>query len=261
MSIRNGGCFYPVLALPAAALLALAGQEAFTGAAHPFPPPSAIREVRRGASEDALALGLGLRRLAADLWFIRLMQYYGTEEPERSGEEAEEAVDPGHGEPGHHCAHEHFGEGRYPEFASLARHILALDPYFTNAGLYAAGSLAFNMNRPAEAVELLNEALLYRPKEWKYLTLLAAIGYSRASDPSGVLASIEPLLNEPDCPVMLRQLAAFLNKKAGRYRTAYLIYASMLTTTKDRFYLENARREMARLEGKPDLVEKVRSPG
>ncbi|HBB66467.1 MAG: hypothetical protein A2X28_09620 [Elusimicrobia bacterium GWA2_56_46] len=226
---------YAYLLLPAAAAsaLALSGPPAFLAASHPFPPPDRIREVGRSASGDALALSLGFRRLAADVWFIRLMQYYGAP-PEMDGSSGPEPE---------------FGGGTYPDFLPIARHILALDPYFTNAGLYASASLAFNLSRPAEAVSLLNEALLYHPREWRYVTLLAAIGYSKASDPAKVARLIMPLIMEPDCPVMLRQLAAFLNKKAGNYRAASLIYKTILETTRDQFYIDNARKELARLEG------------
>ncbi len=225
---------YPVAA---AAALAFAGPWFFMTSSHPFPPPDRIREVRQSSVQDALALSLGLRRLAADVWFIRLMQYYGSPEVERV-----------RGEDGHFELEPDFGSGKYPEFLPLARHVLALDPYFTNAGLYAAGSLAFNLYRPEEAVGFLNGALVYHPREWKYVTLLAAIGYSKAKDPAKVARIIAPLLLEPDCPVMIRQLAAFLNKKAGNYREAYLIYKTILETTRDQFYIDNARRELAKLE-------------
>ncbi len=231
---------YAYLFLPAvlAAALALAGPWAFLTSASPFPPADRIREVRQSSVEDALALALGLRRLAADLWFIRLIQYYGTPElAEGETEASEEAYERGEN-----------GEGQYPDFLPIARHVLALDPYFTNAGLYAAGSLAFNMARPDEAVSLLNGALIYHPKEWKYVKLLAAIGFSKAKDPAKVAELIMPLLMEPDCPVMIRQLAAFLNKKAGNYRAAYQIYKTILETTRDQFYIDNARKEMAKLE-------------
>jgi len=236
---RGGAVSLLYTALPAlaAALLAFAGPWAFVNSSRPFPPPDRIREVRRSAGEDSLALSLGLRRLAADVWFIRLMQYYGSPEVERVRDEE-----------GHIELEADFGGGKYPEFLPLARHILALDPYFTNAGLYAAGSLAFNLYRPEEAVGFLNGALVYHPKEWKYVTMLAAIGYSKAKDPGKVAEIIAPLLLEPDCPVMIRQLAAFLNKKAGNYRAAYMIYKTILETTKDRFYIENATKELAKLE-------------
>ncbi|MEI7481877.1 MAG: hypothetical protein WCK75_05965 [Elusimicrobiota bacterium] len=224
------------LVLPFAAALALAGPWAFLTYARPFPQADKIGAVRQSAVEDAVALALGVRRLAADLWFIRLMQYYGTPEL-LEGEVEEEARERGEN-----------GTGKYPDFLPVARHILALDPYFTNAGLYAAGSLAFNMARPEEAVSLLNGALIYRPKEWKYVALLAAIGYSKAKDPAKVSELIKPLIMEPDCPVMIRQLAAFLNKKMGNYSDAYKIYKTILETTKDRFYIDNAGKEMAKLE-------------
>ena len=245
-------------AVAAAAALAFAGPWAFMTSRHPFPPPDRIREVRQSAVQDALALSLGLRRLAADVWFIRLMQYYGSPEaePVRGKDVGETAVAvstngsfPGKG--GRHLELEpDFGSGKYPEFLSLSRHILALDPYFTNAGLYAAGSLAFNLHRPEEAVSFLNGAMVYHPGEWKYVTLLAAVGYSKAKDPAKVARIIAPLLREPDCPVMLRQLAAFLNKKAGNYHAAYLIYKTILETTRDPFYINNARKELAKLEAR-----------
>ncbi|MFA6435170.1 MAG: hypothetical protein WCW52_10790 [Elusimicrobiales bacterium] len=225
------------LVLPLAAALAMAGPWAFLTYPPPFPPADRIREVGQSAVEDSLALALGLRRLAADLWYIRLLQYYGTPEVERPPDET-----------GRHELEAGFGGGRYREFLPMARHLLALDPYFTSAGLYAAGSLAFNMSRPDEALSLLNEALIYRPKEWKYVKLLAAIGYSKAHDPSKVSELLMSLIMEPDCPVMIRQQAAFLNKKAGNYRVAYRIYKTILKTTKDPFYIDNARKEMAKLE-------------
>ena len=240
---------YLILPIFAAAALALAGPWAFLTCARPFPPADETREVRAGAAQDALALALGLRRMAADLWFIRLMQYYGAPELEAGDYPDGEKDGAGHGQPGRLSRLDRqFGEGAYPDFLPIARHILALDPYFTNAGLYAAGSLAFNMARPDEAVSLLNGALVYHPKEWKYVTLLAAIGYSNAGDPAKVAELIMPLIKEPDCPVMIRQLAAFLNKKAGNYSAAYGIYKVILETTKDRFYIDNAGREMAKLE-------------
>lgn len=244
---------YLILPALAAASLLFAGFWAFRSYSAPFPPASSIKEVAGGAAEDALALSLGLRRLAADLWFVRLMQYYGTHEFQDPdiGHAA-----PGHVHDGHCCEGSHFGEGRYPEFLNYSRHILALDPYFVNAGLYAAASLAFNLYRPEEAVSVVNLALIYSPREWKYVRLLAAIGYSKAKNPAKVAQQIAPLLEEPDCPVMIRQLAAFLNKKAGDRAAAYAIYKSILTATRDPFYIENARKEMAKLEKGPLLYRK-----
>ncbi|MEI7529880.1 MAG: hypothetical protein WCK76_13170 [Elusimicrobiota bacterium] len=234
------------LGLLLAALLALGagGGAAYYGYNSPFPPPQEIRVPPQGAAGDMFALAFGARRLFADMWFVRLMQYYGTEE--FAGDDEHE------NEPGHkhdaHCRHgANFGTGKYPGFLPMARHILEIDPGFVSAGLYGAGSLAFNMGRTAEAEELLAYGLRYSPKEWKYLKVLAAIGYSKAEDPAAVAGQIQPLLKEPDCPVMLKQLAAFLNKKIGNFPAAAVIYADIAATSRDEAYVQNARRELARL--------------
>lgn len=233
------------LALPAAALLAWGvGSYAARSAYHsPFPPPEEIRVPAEGAAGDMFSLAFGMRRLFADLWFVRLMQYYGTEELQAEEEEHE------HEHSGHAGPHPDadFGSGKYPEFLARSRHVLEIDPGFSAAALYGAGSLAFNLNRPGEAEELLRYALKYSPKEWKYLNVLAAIGYSKAENPSAVAASIAPLLKDPDCPVMLKQLSAFLNKKIGNYAAAAAIYADIAATSRDPFYVTNARRELERL--------------
>ena len=101
------------------------------------------------AVETAGLLSLGLRRLAADLQLIRLLVYYGTPEPD----------EPGHEEPGHDHAAHRWGGGRYPEMAERARRIVALDPSFSYALLYAAGAIAFNLDRPDEALELVTLGL------------------------------------------------------------------------------------------------------
>jgi len=222
------------LPLLAAALLSCTAGAALSARWYvsPFPPPSEIRSAPGGAAEDMLALALGARRLFADIWFIRLMQYYGTPEQLVEEEVSEN------------------GGGLYLEFLPKSRHVLEIDPGFTAAALYSAGSLAFNLNRPKEAEELLGYALKYSPKEWKYLTMLAAIGYSKAEKPAVVAAAIAPILKDPDCPVMLKQLAAFLNKKAGNYAAAAAIYSDIAATSRDEAYVKNAKRELQILAGR-----------
>lgn len=215
---------------------------AFRAYRSPFPPPGEIRQSGSGAAADIFSLAFGARRIFADLWFVRLLQYYGTKEPD--GDEEHEGDHNGH----INCDHgPGYGAGRYPEFLSRTLHVLQLDPGFTAACLYSAASLAFNLERPGEAEAVLNYGLRYYPKEWKYLSVLAAIGYSKAEDPKAVARAIAPMLREPDCPVMLKQLSAFLNKRAGNYAAAAAIYADILATSRDPVYLRNARRELAKL--------------
>ena len=234
------------LLLAAALAWGAGGLTAYKTYRSTFPPPVEIRVPKSGAAGDMFALAFGARRLFADLWFVRLMQYYGTEE---FPEDAENGDGAGHKHTAR-CSHgAAFGTGNYPQFLPMARHILEIDPGFISAGLYGAGSLAFNMGRTAEAEELLAYGLRYSPKEWKYLKVLAAIGYSKAKNPAAVAEQLQPILKEPDCPVMLKQLAAFLNKKIGNYAAAAVIYADIAATSRDAAYVENARRELGKLAG------------
>ena len=202
-----------------------------------FPPPNRIKAFKTSSAGDALALNLGMRRLFADIWFVRLMQYYGTSEDGVSIYK-----------PMTFEQSKAYGGGKYPYFFLMSEHIIQLDPYFKNAVLYSSACLAFNLNQPEHAIKLLNAALEYLPKEWKYLTMLAAIGYSKAKNPEKVAISLMPLIKEPDCPVLVKQLAAFLNKKAGNYANAYKIYLDIAETSKDEFYVKNAIKELHKME-------------
>lgn len=231
-------------ALLLCAALAAWGAGGLLGArayASPLPSPAEIRAPLSGAAADMFSLAFGARRLFAELWFVRLLQYYGTKE----GPDGDEGAAHVHGP---HCDHgPGYGTGHYPEFFARARHVLELDPDFVSAGLYSAGSLAFNLDRVGEAEAILMYGLKYKPREWKYLQVLAAIGYSSAKDPAAVAKALEPVLKDPDCPAMLKQLAAFLNKHIGNYARAAEIYADILATSRDPFYLQNARRELDKL--------------
>lgn len=206
--------------------------------APPFLPAGEIRPFKDSSLSDVLFLSLGMRRLAAEIWFIRLMQYYGTSEhPEEEGEGR-----------GHHHHEADYGSGAYPDFFQRSRHILDLDPYFTHACLYSAGALAFNLGHPDEAVELIRRVKGYVPGEWKYDAYLAAIGYSKAKNPGMVADILTPVVKDPQCPVMVKQLVAFLNKRAGRYREAAEIYRDIMLNSKDPGYIPNARRELEKLK-------------
>jgi hypothetical protein len=240
---------------------------------HPFPQANYITSFKKSLLGDALTLSFGMRRLLADVWFVRLMQYYGTRELSEHDEHTDEhwaplaktipSVTPkdgrltkadasgGHssGFPYHHCHHRpDYGSGQYPDFFPMAKHIIDIDPYFKSAVMYSVTSLAFNLQKHESAIALLKIAMMYSKKEWMYPKLLAAIGYSKAKDPQKVAQILTMLVWEPDCPTMVKQLVAFLNKKTKNYKTAYAIYLNILNTSKDPFYLENARKEVEKLK-------------
>ncbi|MBI4051638.1 MAG: hypothetical protein HY400_03955, partial [Elusimicrobia bacterium] len=180
------------------------------------------------AVQDMIFLSLGMRRLASDIGFIRLMEYYGT--PEESSEGHSHATG--------------YGSGSYPEIYPRALHILSLDPYYRRVCLYAAGALAFNLDRSEEAIKILQYAMRWDPQELNYKSYLAAIGYQKAKDPVKVAEFLTPVALSPECPSMIKQLVAFLNKKAGRLQEALKIYEDILLTTQDSGYQNQAAQQI-----------------
>ncbi len=241
MNFKTANLFFLLLCLP---LLYFLPRSALSYQSR-FPSPEQIVPFKSSFSQDFLAVNLGMRRIFADIWFVRLMQYYGTPE-----EEEEE----GHVH-GPHCHHFNYGSGRYPDFYPMSVHLLSMDPYFENAVLYASASLAFNLERPEKAVALLKIALTHSPKKWKYLSMLAAIGYSKSRQPEKLADIFLDFLKEPDCPTMIKQLAAFLNKKVGNYGRAYFIYKDIFETSRNKYYVKNAKKQMTKLL---PFIEKMR---
>ncbi|MBI3554457.1 MAG: hypothetical protein HY077_18325 [Elusimicrobia bacterium] len=199
---------------------------------------SALRLREDGAVETAALFGLGMRRLAADLGLVRLLVYYGTDEA---------GVDERHGAPDMSQPQLYEGGGHYPELGPRARLILDIDPTFSYAALYAAGALAFNLNRPDEALELLKYALGRDPRNLQYAVYVGAIGFQRHGDAANVVRVLEPVLAFPDCPTMIKNVAAFLYLRLGRKEKSAALYREILATSRDESYRRVARRMLDEL--------------
>ena len=230
--------------LLAAAALTIALNAAFRSA---VPPPSsapaALELTPESAVESASFLSLGMRRGAADAALIRMLVYYGTPE----ADEDDEAPGHVHGAGDRDHPERSWGGGHYPELLPRARRILALDPGFSYAALWASGALAFNLGRVDEATALLELALRAQPGNWQYRAYLAAIGFQKRGDPNRVLALLEPTLAQPDCPTMIKSMVAFLLKRQGQRARAIAVYRDILRTSRDAGYRGTARRMLGEL--------------
>jgi len=199
-----------------------------------LPSLGAVHLAPESAIEDLAFLGLGMRRQAADFHFIRLLQYYGTSE----GPEEEEH---------HHEGHHHGEGGVYPEIYPRTLRMLELDPYFRYGVLYAAGALAFNLNRPEEAVALLHRALEHDPQAWRYQLYIAAIAYKKDREYGRLVEVLEPALSDPDCPAMLKAIVAGIYQKLGKKERAIALYRDIESNSKDPEYRELARSRIEKL--------------
>lgn len=212
----------------------------------PFPPITSVQLSSEDALQSTVLLSLGMRRLAADLAFIQLLMYYGTPEPGDEGSHGESS----HHEGGPPPPHQKLEGGIYAEIGPRVRRILQLDPYFVYAPLLGAGALGFNLNRPDEALEILRFAADWSPRQWKYRAYTAAIGFHKAGNPDLVIRELTPVLADPDCPTLLKNMVAFLNRRLGRREEAVRIYQDILRS-RDPAYYEMARRALTELGAPP----------
>ncbi|MBI3299474.1 MAG: hypothetical protein HYZ75_15010 [Elusimicrobia bacterium] len=212
----------------AAAGAAAALNLAFSSVSVPrLPARGGVSLAGEGVVAGAALWSLGMRRLGADLGFINLLVYYGTHDEDHDG-------------------HEHAAAGGYEDLLPRARRIRALDPYWSYPVLYAAGALAFNLERPDEALALLDEALALRPGDRELLATVAAVGFQKKGDLTAALERLMTAVDGPDAPTMLKNMAAFMNERLGRRETAARLYREILES-RDASYHEAAERGLARL--------------
>jgi tetratricopeptide (TPR) repeat protein len=200
--------------------------------------------------EDTLWAMAGMRRLAADMAYVQMLQYYGTD-PEEEHEH----------ESGH--IHVDLGEeawadrrpGRipneaFPELAAYCGRATDLDPYFDYVYLFGAGALAFNLNRGDEALSLLAKGVRFNPNQTRFHLYAAAAAYRKSFEVDRVIQLLEQAAADPECPSMLQNILANIYKKKGDWRNAARIYLRLLDNSRDPSYVEVARRNLEAIDAK-----------
>jgi tetratricopeptide (TPR) repeat protein len=212
----------------------------------PYPKLGINSNIISNPVDYIFAVSFGQRKSVSDLLFIRIMQYYGTKEIAKGAKRI--AHSDGHGHIHYHYEGEgEFGSGHYPLFYPMTLNLLFLNPYYKEFILYSSASMAFNLNKEEEAISILENALQYY-KEIEFYKLLLAIGYSKAKDKVRLAEELYPIAMQRETPVIVKNLTAFLNKKANKNREALNIYRLILETTKDEYYIDKARKNIAELE-------------
>ena len=214
-------------------------------------PPVTEMVVTEHYLTDLGAFFLGSHRVAADLAYIQLLQYYGS--PESRGAEARGDEDNHDPHDGHdHTHHDHadpfaFGGGDYPRLGELGRRLLRLDPFFHAAILEIGGALAYNLRKPDEALDYLREAIERDPGFHRYRLYVAAILFKEAGEEKKMIGVLEEAIKYPDCPALLENILGNLLKKFGRDADAARVYYHTLTTAADPSDRDTAERNLTAL--------------
>jgi len=208
---------------------------------------------------DLALLSQGSHRLAADITYIQLLQYYGVPEQSHSHDDHEHHD---HEHQNHKGRKEttsgfsnHLGDGIYSQLLTYGKRILRLDPFFNGAILEVAGALAFNIQRTEEARELLREAIERDPTFYRYRLYVAAILFRQEGQDRKLLSVLEEAIQYSDCPPLLENILANLYKKYGQFEDALKVYGHMIKTVQEKNPRQDAQRNLvALLHEHPKLV-------
>ena len=242
----------------------------------PYPYPEIkISPISKFAALDMSGVLLGARRLAADIAWIELLQYYGSPEQPLDKEtefklswdmtkylfglrlQQEDTHKPGDAEKEHY--HPEISGGVYQDLYSYCLRVTELDPFFSYAYLYGAGSLAWNLNRPDEAIKLLENGISsvekYSPditKDahqpfWQYHLYLSAIIYSKSGQFDEMITLLETAVRQPQCPNMVKAILANIYQKNGKSERSMKLWLEIYDS-KDPTYIDKSLGKISELQ-------------
>jgi tetratricopeptide (TPR) repeat protein len=220
---------------------------------YPYPAPVNI-VTEKTKSIDFAGFLFGMRRIFADINWIQTLQYYG-------GGGWEEKVDEDKYLKYIKDDRKKVEYGRYKYFLDMCRRCVRIDPYFKYVYLFGGASLAWNLTRYDEALELLNEGMEHDPQYYPFHLYAAAIVYSKESNVENVIENLEKAVKYPDCPFEVKLILGNIYKKQGRYEDSAKIWIDIYFTAKLDSRKNKAKENLIKLikEKKisPEFLEKI----
>src|SRR5262252_7574764 len=239
-----------VAAVSIAALVLLAGAVELLAVRERLYPPSPADEatlyLRSGPALRRLTIAYNA--LAADVYWIRAIQFYGG--AKRRLEANLLAAPP---PPPMLAAPPDDYELLYP----LLDITTTLDPRFNIAYRFGAVFLAEpypgGSGRPDLAIALLEKGLRERPDKWEYLEDIGFVHYWYTHDYLAASEWFQKAADVPGAPWWLRSLAATTRAKGGDRESSRLMWEAIRQTTEVEYLRNDAERRLAQLRALDDI--------
>lgn len=218
----------PLAAALVCGAVALAAGARMSARAREFPSLSDL-PATPFALQDAAMSSCGLRAAAADIAWVQMLQYAAGSllefPPDRPGRS-------------------------YDHLETLALRVTRLDPSFRRAYLYGAGLLGWfhGVDRPDEAVELLEEGMRRDPGEPLYSLYIAALAYKKQGEADKMIALLEGTFDDPRTPSQMKAILANTRKARGEYAKAIELWERVLESPRDSSEHPRARQQINELE-------------
>ena len=188
------------------------------------------RDPRKGRMEELLyypsglwvrQASLGYETAAADLGWLRCIQYYG----------------------------EHrMTDNRFDRIGHVTEVVSELDPAFLQPYIFGAFVLGQEMRRPEEGLALLRRGLERNPESWQLAFETGFLHYVCRRDHAAAARYFALAARLPGHPDYVERFAAFAFQRAGEREMAILLWKRVLATG-NKYMQEVARREIDRLSG------------
>jgi len=221
-------------ALGVLGVCAIGTQVALDGAFTTFAPERAVQWVRSPGATRRLTLGFGT--LAADLYWIRAVQYYGSTKLSEAKNKNYDLL--------------------YP----LLDIATTLDPRFNIA--YRMGAILLSEGypdgpgRPEEAITLLDKGIQESPTRWEYYLDAGFVHYWWRRDPQQAADWFQRAAKLPGAPNWLRPLAASVLAEGGERGAARVLWTQMAETAEHDWLRQTARVRLLQLDAE-DTVEQL----
>ena len=210
-----------------------------------YPPPEAEEETLYLTSGAALQrLSLGYRSLAADLYWIRAIQHFGSTR--------QRLVIPGQAP-----SAPPEGEQPYGLLYPLLELTTTLDPYFSVAYRFGAIFLAEpypgGPGRPDLGIALLEKGLATEPDKWEYMHDIGFVHYWWQRDYRTAAVWFEKAGASPGAPWWMRSMAAVTFANGGDRQSSRLLWQEIAKSATVEYQRNHAQRALAQLQALDDL--------
>ncbi len=182
----------------------------------------------------------GYNALAADLYWMRTIQYYGDTKlrlarAAAAGEVPTDTVTSG-----------------YPHLSPLLELTTTLDPQFNLAyrfgSIFLAEPWPSGAGRPDLAIELLQKGLRGRPDKWEYMQDIGFVHYWWRHDYQEASRWFERAADVPGAPWFLRSLAATTLAEGGDRRSSRIMWESIRASAEIEWLKSDADRRLRQLD-------------
>lgn len=255
--------FSPSFLAPVAAVLLLAGAAALEAAREArFPAPVATEDSLYLTSGTTVRrLTAGYSALAADLYWIRAIQYYGGVKL-RLNEAAAARVAPPSQTPAVGAPSAGASTSEFRLLYPLLDLTTTLDPKFNIAyrfgSIFLAEPYPGGAGRPDLAIALLEKGLAARPDRWEYMQDIGFVHYWWRHDYESAARWFEKAANAPGGPWFLRSLAATTLAEGGDRRSSRLMWQSIRQSAEIEWLRNDAERRLVQLDVM-DFIDQVQA--